>query len=130
MALNTTIAIFRLHARFKRWLETQRLRRTAKKAIADPQASIAAMIAGQAILIGLAERKAICRHCFQPFEPKERTFNEWFQLRAILMIADTELNPMLCEKCFETAVTTYNPQATNIGTSNSGHANMVLKNLG
>jgi hypothetical protein len=115
---------------FKRWRETRRLKQTALKAIADPQASIAAVIAGQNILIGLAERKPICRHCLQMYEPKEHTFNEWFQLRAILMIADSELNPMLCEHCFETAITTYNPQATNVGTSNSGHANMVLKNLG
>jgi hypothetical protein len=114
----------------KRWLETRRLKQTALTALADPQASIASIIAGQNILIGLAERKPICRHCFQMYTPKEHTFNEWFQLRAILMIADKELNPMLCESCFETAITTYNPQATNVGTSNSGHANMVLKNLG
>jgi len=116
--------------RFKRWLETRRLARTARLTLADPKASIAAMIAGQAILIGLSERKPICRHCFRPYEPKEHTFAEWFQLRAILMIPDRELNPMICESCYETSVATYNSQATNVGTSNAGHINMVLRKLG
>lgn len=116
--------------KFKRWLETQRLKRTARKALADPQASIAAVIASQAILIGIAERKPICRHCFRVYDPKPHTFAEMFQVRAILMISDKELDPMLCEDCFITAVTVYNPQATNPGTSNSGHHNMVLKKLG
>ncbi len=122
--------MFKLFKKFRRWQEIRRLERTARLTLADPQASIATIIAGQAILIGLSERKPICRHCLRPFEPKEHTFAEWFQIRAILMIPDRELNPMLCESCFETAVSTYNPQATNIGTSNAGHANMILKQLG
>jgi hypothetical protein len=111
----------------KRWLETRRLARTARETLADPQADIKTLIAAQAILIGIAERKPICRHCFKPYEPKEHTFAEKFQVRAILMISDSELDPMLCEDCFVTAASVYNPQATNVGTSNSGHANVVLK---
>lgn len=116
--------------RFRRWLETRRLARTARKTLDDPQANINALVAAQAILIGLAERKPICRHCFKPYEPKVHTFAEMFQVRAILMIPDRELDPMLCEDCFMTTVSVYNPQVTNVGTSNSGHANMVLKKLG
>lgn len=116
--------------RFKRWLETRRLERTARSTLADPQASIAAIIAGQAILIGIAERKNICRHCFRVYDSKAHTFAEMFQVRAILMISDRELDPMLCEDCFVNVSAVFNRQATNVGTSNSGHANMVLKNLG
>jgi hypothetical protein len=119
--------MFKLRKRFKRWMETWRLRQTALKTLADPQASVAAMIAGQHILIGLAERKPICRHCFRVYDPKPHTFNEWFHVRAILMIADSELNPMLCEDCFSTVTAVYNPNAANIGTSNSGHNNLALK---
>jgi hypothetical protein len=116
--------------RFRRWQETRRLKRTALKALSDPQASVAAMIAGQAILIGLAERKPICRHCFKMYELKPRTFAEMFQVRSILMIADRELDPMLCDDCFVNVSAVYNPQATNVGTSNAGHVNMVLQKLG
>jgi hypothetical protein len=116
--------------KLKRWLETKRLERTARKTLADPQASVAAMIAAQGILIGLSERKPICKHCFQPYEPKERTFQERFQIRAILMIPDSELDPMLCDNCFHIAIGVFNPQVGYVGTSNSGHANMVLKHLG
>lgn len=119
--------MFRL---FKRLLETRRLARTARQTLADPQANINALVAAQAILIGLAERKPICRHCFKPYEPKVHSFAEMFQIRAILMIPDRELDPMLCEDCFTNVSAVYNPQATNVGTSNSGHANMVLKKLG
>lgn len=113
---------------FKSWLEAWRLARMAKTILADP--NISASVRVQGILLGLAERKNICRHCFQPFEPIERTFSERFQLRAILVIRDSEPDPMLCNNCFQTAVSVYNPQATNIGTSNSAPANMVLKHLG
>lgn len=116
--------------RSKRWLETALLRRTALQALGDLQASPDAVIAGQAILTGLAERKAICRHCLRAYKPVWHSFNEWFQVRAILMVADGELSPMLCEDCFTNTSAVYNPQATNVGTNNSGHANVVLKNLG
>lgn len=97
------------------------------KALLDPQASIAAVIAGQAILIGLAERKHICRNCFRVYDPKPHTFAEIFQVRAILMIPDRELDPMFCEDCFTNVLSTYNPQANNIGTSNSGQSNLLLQ---
>lgn len=113
----------------KRWLETRKLARSARLVLADPQANINSLIAAQAILIGIAERKPVCRHCFKIYEPKIRTFAEMFQIRAILMIPDRELDPMLCDDCFTTSVSVYNPQVTNIGTSNSGHANMVLKKM-
>jgi hypothetical protein len=111
----------------RRWIETRRLRRTAIKAIADPQASIDSMIAGQAILIGIAERKNICRHCFRVYDNKPHSFAEMFQVRSILMIPDRELDPMLCEDCFTKVSETYNARATNIGTSNSGPSNLLLQ---
>ena len=110
-------------------METKRLERTARKALADPQ-SIASVIAGQAILIGIAERKPICRYCFRVYVPKPHSFAETFQVRSILMIPDSELDPMLCEECFTNVTAVFNRQAANIGTSNSGHPNMILKKIG
>lgn len=116
--------------RLKRWLETRRLARMARKTIADPLASVDALIKARGIIYALAERRPICRHCFRIYDPKPRSFAEQFQVRAILMIPDRELDPMLCEECFTNVSAVFNRQATNVGTSNSGHANMVLKKLG
>lgn len=102
----------------------------AKTILDDPVANSMASANAKAILTALAERRPICRHCFQPYEPKERSFPERFQIRAILIIRDSEPDPMLCDACFQTAIGTYNPQVTSVGTNNSGHANMVLKKLG
>jgi hypothetical protein len=46
------------------------------------------------------------------------------------MLPDREPDPMLCDSCFETVAAVFNPQATNIGTSNSGPTNLVLQKLG
>jgi hypothetical protein len=115
---------------FKQWLEAWKLAKIAKTILDDPEANSMASVNAKVILAALAERRPVCRHCFQPFEVKERTFPERFQIRAVLMIPDSEPDPMLCDSCFTIAVTTYNPRAANIGTSNSGPANMVLQKLG
>lgn len=114
----------------KRAMETELLARTASETLSDPQASNASMMAGQAILDGIAERKSICRYCFRSYDDKQHSFTEMFRVRSILMIPDNELDPMLCNECFEIVMQVYNPQFTNVGTSNFGHANIVLKNMG
>jgi hypothetical protein len=115
---------------FKRWQEAWKLARVARDILNDPEANATASTNANVILSALAERKPICRHCFNPFEIKERSFPERFQIRAVLMIPDSEPDPILCEGCHSVALATYNPNAANIGTSNSGPSNMVLQKLG
>lgn len=115
---------------FKSWWQIWKLARVAKEIIDDPEANSMASINARMIIAALAERKSVCRQCFNPYDPKTRQFAEMFQVRSILMIPDKELDPMLCDNCFETVVSTYNLQATNVGTSNSGPTNMVLQKLG
>lgn len=116
--------------KLKRWHETWKLARIAKDILDDPVASSMSTLSALAVITALAERRPICKHCFKQYTPKERSFAERFQIRAILMIPDSELDPMLCDECYASVSATFNRQATNIGTSNSGHANMVLKKAG
>lgn len=116
----------------RRWYEIWKLARMAKAVLADNHfgpASDMASAKARAILAAIAERRPICRHCFNPYIPHERPFAEMFQLRSILLIPDREPDPMLCDSCFNIAVTSYNPQATVPGTSNSGPTNLVLQKL-
>lgn len=114
---------------FKSWWQTWKLARQAKAILENAEEHNVASFRAKTILTALAERKPICRNCFNPHEVKVRSFAERFQVRAILLIPDNEPDPMLCDDCFKVAVATHNPQATNIGTSYSGHANMALKHL-
>ena len=114
---------------FKEWKQRRMLRRSALRILSDPAPSIDALIKARGIINAIAERRALCRHCFEPFEPKERSFPERFQMRSILMLPDSEPDPMLCDPCFTLVSSVYNPHATNIGTSNSGPANLVLQKL-
>lgn len=114
---------------FKSWVETWKLVRQARRIIIESPENSLSKLKTEAILRGLHNR-TLCRNCLQPFDPKTRQFAEVFQVRSILMIPDKELDPMLCDNCFEAVVSTYNLQATNVGTSNSGHTNMVLQKLG
>jgi hypothetical protein len=113
----------------KSWYQAWQLAREAQKVLDSKEAELGASLHARMILTALAERKPVCRHCLQKYEPKLRTFAERFQLRNILHIPDSEADPMLCDSCFDIAVQTYNPQATNIGTSNSGPANLALQKL-
>jgi hypothetical protein len=114
---------------FRAWRQRRMLRKTALGILSDPAPSIDALIKAKGIIASLAERKDICRHCFEPFTPKDRSFAEKFQMRSILMLPDSEPDPMLCDPCFTLVSSVYNPQATNVGTSNSGPANLVLQKL-
>jgi hypothetical protein len=111
----------------KSWWQAWQLARQARKILDTAEADLGASMHARMILTALAERKRVCRHCFAQYEPKDRTFPERFQIRSILQIPDSEPDPMLCDSCFTIAVTSYNPQATNVGTSNSGPANLVLQ---
>jgi hypothetical protein len=110
------------------WWEAWRLAREAKRILADANDDILARMNAEYILRGL-RRGALCRSCLKPFDkrPVERT--DIFRLRAILSIPDSEPDPTLCPTCFEISVGAFNAHATNIGTSNSGPANLVLQKL-
>lgn len=82
-----------------------------------------------AIEAALAERKPVCRQCFNPYQPHEWPVGWMFECRSILMIPDAEPDPMLCDGCFESVVASFNRQATNIGTSNCMSTNLALAQL-
>ena len=86
-------------------------------------------IAGMALVNGLLNREHVCRLCFSRYTPKQREFAEKFQVRAILRIPDCEPDPMYCDACFETTVSSYNRLQTNVGTSNCGPPNLALRRL-
>lgn len=90
----------------------------------------AAMLKVESVRAALAERKPLCRQCLNIFDPHPRSFAETFECRSILMLPDSEPDPMLCDGCFRSIVESFNRQATNIGTSNSQPTNLVLAKLG
>lgn len=112
-----------------RWRERRALRKSALRILADPAPSVDALIKARGIIEAINERREVCRQCFQPFTFKDRSFPEWFQLRAILLIPDSQPNPMICDDCYDKVVGSYNQQWTNIGTSNSGPTNLALQKL-
>jgi hypothetical protein len=67
-----------------------------------------------------------CQWCSSVFDCVPREPNELYQMRAILMIPDCP-DPIICDSCLQMVVTSYNPQATIPGTSNSGPSNLVLR---
>jgi hypothetical protein len=113
----------------KSWWQAFKLAREAKQILDSPEAVAGASMHAQVILAALAARKPVCRTCLQRYEVKDRPFQERFQIRSTLQIPDSEPDPMLCDSCFNIALFTYNPHATNIGTSNAGPANLVLQKL-
>lgn len=104
------------------------LARQASKIIAESPDDSLALMRADAILRGLRAGK-LCRNCLSPFDAKPRDFSDRFRLRAIMMIPDSEPDPALCPTCFEISVGTFNADATNVGTSNSGPPNLALQKL-
>lgn len=82
-------------------------------------------------VIGIIQRRGpICSFCISPLRDiPERNPGDVFRLRCVLMILDAVPTPIVCDGCFDTATAAYNSRATNVGTSNSGHANMALASL-
>lgn len=122
-----------MFARVKQWIYHRMMRRLmaaqARAILQSPDASAAAIVAARIIADAIQERRPLCSFCFNRFEPQPREQAEWFRLRAILMIPDIAPDPMICESCFQAAAATFNQQATNVGTSNMGQANLVLRHL-
>ena len=121
-----------IETKLYRWLKTRRDTRILKgqaKLILEPdsEATERARLHAAIMLDAIKNRRPICRDCMNPYDPHERTQGERFRLRNILMVPDREPDPMLCDNCYERSVSTFNPQATNVGTSNSGPPNMVLQ---
>ena len=79
------------------------------------------------LINALLNRKAVCKRCFSIYIPKEHEFAERFLVRSILRVPDSEPDPMLCDFCFESIQHETNRQWTNIGTSNAGPPNLVLR---
>lgn len=71
----------------------------------------------------------LCRTCLNPVTQVPKSANEYIQLRAVLMIPDSAIDPPICNSCYEHAIGAFNRHATNVGTSNSGHTNLVLAQL-
>lgn len=98
------------------------------------QANAQAEPAGELNLAAIAQAinagAPICRHCMRPYEVKERPWERNFLFRSILRIPDIAPTPMVCDGCFETSISTYNPRATVPGTNNSGYSNLVLQQFG
>ena len=97
---------------------------------APPSELTAAQSKVAAVEAALAERKPLCRQCLNIFDPHPWAFSQMFECRSILMLPDSEPDPMLCDGCFQSIVQSFNRQATNIGTSNSSFTNLVLAHLG
>jgi hypothetical protein len=114
--------------RLKTWWLTWRLAREAARILAESQENTPARMNAEAILRGL-HRGRLCRNCLKPFDERPREFSDRFRLRAVMMIPDSEPDPVLCPTCFEISVGAFNRHATNIGTSNSGPANLVIQKL-
>jgi hypothetical protein len=114
--------------RLKSWWQTWQLAREAGRILAESKDESLARLNAEAILRGLRGGR-LCRNCLKPFDARPRSFPDIFRLRAVLSIPDNEPDPVLCPRCFEIAIGTFNPQATNIGTSNSGPTNLVLQKL-
>ena len=87
----------------------------------------AAERAGFFLMDGLLNRKNICKRCYNIYVPKDYEFGERFMVRSILRIPDSEPDPMLCDFCFNSIMQETNQQWTNIGTSNSGPPNLILR---
>ncbi len=83
-----------------------------------------------AIEAALAEGKPLCRQCFNMYVPHPWPRGAMFECRSILMLPDCEPDPMLCDACFGAIVSSFNRQATNVGTSNASATNLALAQLG
>lgn len=92
--------------------------------------SKAASLNVETITAAIAERKPLCSHCFNIFTPHDWPAGAMFEARSILMIPDSELDPMICDNCFNRVVGTFNRHVTNIGTSNLFPTNLVLAHFG
>jgi hypothetical protein len=112
------------------WLAQRKFRRVAKAVIASPESDDLARAWANATIAALQEGRSLCGHCMNPFVWHKRPWEDEFVLRSILMIPDSAPMPMMCDSCFETAIAAYNKQATNVGTRNDGHANLVLRQFG
>jgi len=119
-------AIYRF---FKRREEQRQLAWQTTTIIKSDEAGALAKAWADITIAAIKERRPICRHCMQPYEPTPRPWTDYVRLRAVLMIPDREPDPMLCDPCFESAVCAFNPEATNIGTRNDGAANLCLRQL-
>lgn len=119
-----------LETKIYRWLKARRDRRVmrgqAKLVLTSDDSSPMAKAWAASVVNAIKSRKDICKHCLRPFDPWEMTTGERFHLRAILGIADRELDPKICRTCFDTAISTYNPRQTMPGTSNFGPPNLAL----
>lgn len=72
----------------------------------------------------------LCRWCLRVKSQVPKSFNEYVQLRAIVAIPDNVKDPPICTECYDTAIGSFNRRVSIAGSSNSGHPNIVLQQLG
>lgn len=94
-----------------------------KKQELNPQAQAL----GMSLMDALLNRKNICKRCHAIYTPTEHEFAQVFAVRSILRVQDSIPDPMLCDFCFSSVLEEVNKQMTNIGTSNSGPPNLILR---
>jgi len=112
----------------KSWWEAWCLAQDANRILAEAADDSLARMNAEYIMRGL-RRCSLCRNCLKPFDKRPVERGDMFRLRAILLIPDREPDPTLCPYCFEISAGTFNTNATNIGTSNSGPPNLALQKL-
>jgi hypothetical protein len=116
---------------FHRWRIRRRNREQliamAEAVLAWERANEFAMLKAKALFAALAERRPVRSTCFRPFVPKNMEPAEWVRFRATVLLNDREPNPMICDGCFETAISAFNPRAAVVGSSNSGPDNLASR---
>ena len=112
----------------KAWWGSWKLARQARRIIDESTSDSLAQLRAESILRGLHSGR-LCRNCLAPFDAEPRDFSDRLRLRSIMMIPDSEPDPVLCPTCFDISMYAFNAHATNIGTSNSGPTNLVLQKL-
>lgn len=113
-----------LRARWGSWKRRAAALKKQELIVRDNPEAIAK---GYWLMDALLNRKAVCKRCYEIYVPQEYEFAERFIVRSILHTPDSEPDPMLCDFCFHSVMTETNQQWTNIGTSNCGPPNLLLR---
>lgn len=96
---------------------------------AEQNAKIIAALTDKELEEPRVRQMFLCRWCLNPTTETPKTPNEYFHLRAVLMIPDAVKDPPICSSCFQMIVGGFNRHATNVGTRNDAPSNLGLKNL-
>ena len=104
-------------------------RSSEAEANSEQNAEIIAALTNKELEEPRVRQTFLCRWCLNPTTETPKSPNEYFHLRAVLMIPDHVKDPPICSYCFHKSVGGFNRHATNVGTRNDAPANLGLKNL-